>query len=309
VALPPDLPFGPGRKKLLLLVLLAALGAAAVVPVLRDLLDRRLHTVNDVHRALGIPPAGWQIDRGDTASRIFGDEQLRRLAAALLRTRDARGQRVFGFSACKPGAGTTTLVLELAMTLRALGHEVLVVGAHGSGADPRLATGRPGLHELLRGQAGREQVVAPATDTLPARVAACGETAAGPFALQRLDRLDEALQAWAREVDFVLVDMPPLLTSADAELLVRVVGHVLLVIEAQAVTRGEVQRAGRLLQVLDPAGVGVVVNRVAPFASGGYMRELMIESISGRRAATVFTTPRWRLLLAGLLSRPKRGTA
>lgn len=308
-ALIPDLPFGPGRKKLLLMVLLAALGAAGVAPVLRDLIDRRLHTVNDVHRVLGIAPAGWQVDRGDAVSQVFGDEQLRRLSAALLRSRDARAQHVFGFTGCKPGAGTTTLVIELALTLQALGHRVLVVAAHGTGAPSGSGDGRPGLRELLRGQATPDEVTAPATDAVPARVAACAETDAGPFVLERLDRLQEALQTWSKSYDFVLVDMPPLLTRADAELLVRTLGHVLLVVEAGAVTRGEAQRAGRLLQALDPEGVGVVVNRVAPFAAGGYMRDLMQESLSGRRAASTPTPSRWRLSLPGWLMTPQRGQA
>jgi Mrp family chromosome partitioning ATPase len=97
--------------------------------------------------------------------------------------------------------------------------------------------------------------------------------------------------------------MPALLTSADAELLARSVGQVLLVVEAGAVSRGEVQRAAGLLHRLAPEAVGLVVNRISPFTAGGYLRDLMIESISGRRSASVYSTPRWRLLLAALTLR------
>jgi hypothetical protein len=125
-----------------------------LVPVLRDLLDRRVRTVNDAHKLVGIAPAGWQVERADTASHVFGDEQLRRMAAALIRSRDARGQRVFGFTGCKPGAGTTSLVLELAGSLRTLGYKVLAVEANGYSRDARFASGRPGMAELLGGRAG-----------------------------------------------------------------------------------------------------------------------------------------------------------
>jgi Mrp family chromosome partitioning ATPase len=100
-----------------------------------------------------------------------------------------------------------------------------------------------------------------------------------------------------------------LLVSADAELLVRTVGQVLLVVEAGAVTKGEVQRAGRLLQSIDPEAVGMVVNRISPFHSGGYLRELMLENISGRRSGTVLSTPRWRLWLSTLLLPSRKATA
>lgn len=308
-ALSPDQPFGPGRKKLLLMVLLAAAAAGVIAPVLRDLLDRRVHTVNDAHRVMGIAPAGWQIERSDNASQIFGDEQLRRLAAALLRSQQARGQRIFGFSGCKPGAGTTSLVLELGQTLRILGYRVVVVEANGYSSDARYTSDGPGLAQLLRGEAEADVVCVPPTVTLPARVPASGPGRSGRFAIERLDRLELALRHWASDADFVLVDMPPLLASADAELLVRTVGQVLLVVQASAVTQGEVRRASRLLQSIDPEAVGLVVNRISPFISGGYLRELMLESLSGRRSDAVFTTARWRLWWAALFVRTRKDPA
>lgn len=308
-ALVPEIPLGPGRRKLLLMVLLAAAGGAFAAPILRDLLDRRVHTVNDAHRLMGIAPAGWQVERGDHASQVFGDEQLRRMAAALIRSRDQRERRVFGFTACKPGAGTSSLVLELATTLRALGYRVLAVEANGFSRDARYAGSRPGLAELLRGQASAGEVILDGSDTLPPRVAVGAAGAPGRIAIERLDRLGAALAEWSGSHDFVLVDMPPLLASADAELLVRTVGSVLLVVEAGAVTGGEVKRASRLLQAIDPDAVGLVVNRVAPFTAGGYLRDLMLETISSRRPGAVFTLPRWRLLASSLFLRSRRGRA
>lgn len=305
-AMKPEVPFGPGRKKLMLMVVLAALGGALVVPMLLYMLDRRVHTVNDAQRAMGIAPAGWQVERSDIASQIFGEEQLRRMAAALIRSRETRQQGVFGFTGCKPGAGSTTLVLELANTLRSLGFKVLAVEANGTTArDPRFRSGRPGLVELLRGEARGSEVIAPATETLPVRVAVSGGR--GIVAVERLDRLGRALKGWGKLVDFVLVDMPPLLTSADAELMARTVGQVLLVVQAGALTKGEVQRAKRLLQTIDPDAVGLVVNRISPFAGGSNLRDAMLESISRRPAGAFFSTPLWRLWFASLFTRRSRG--
>ena len=304
-ALLPELPFGPGRKKLALMALLAACAAGLIAPILRDMLDRRVRTVNDAQRIMGMAPAGWQVQREGLASQVFADEQLRRLAAALIRNRERAGQggggtadlghRIFGLTGCKPGAGTTSLVLDLAKTLRTLGFKVLTVEANGFARDARFASGRPGLLELLRDEAKGAEVIAPASETLPPRVAVGGH---GRVALERLDKLGVQLRHWAGIADFVLVDMPPLLVSADAELLVRTVGQVLLVIEAGAVTGGEVQRARRQLQTLDPEAVGWVVNRVEAFNGGGYLRDLMLESVTGRRADTFFSMPQWRLALS-----------
>ena len=84
---------------------------------------------------------------------------------------------------------------------------------------------------------------------------------------------------------------------------------VLLVVQAGAMSQGEVKRAARLLHTLDPAAVGLVVNRIQPFRGGGYLHDLMLETVSGRALGTVFTLPRWRLTLASLFVRRSKGRA
>jgi len=97
--------------------------------------------------------------------------------------------------------------------------------------------------------------------------------------LQRLDLLAQALARWTAQQDFVLVALPPVLLSADAELLIDALGQVFMVLEAQSVSRGEVIRAKRLLEKLDPEAVGLFVNSIPMFQGGGYMHELVLETL------------------------------
>ncbi|MCP3018487.1 GumC family protein [Cupriavidus basilensis] len=300
-ALPAEQPYGTGRKKLLMLVLVAALALGLAAPVAADLLDRRVRTVNAAQTLMGIPPAGWQIEQTGAASSLFADEQNRRLAGALIRFRERHGNGVFGFSALKPGAGSTTMTLAIANTLRQLGYGVLVVEANGFRPDARFGGAAAGLDDVLAGRCAPALVVAKATDALPERVAfAAGADAGTPQGISRLDVLSQSLRQWACTTDFVLVDLPPLLVSADAELLLGCVGHVMVVLEAGATTRGEITRARRMLQNIDPDAVGFVLNRVRPYEGGGYLNTLMMEFLSRRKHRDVMTTPRWRLWLAGL---------
>ena len=57
--------------------------------------------------------------------------------------------------------------------------------------------------------------------------------------------------------------------------------------------RGELTRAGHLLAKLAPAAVGMIVNRVRPFEGGGYLRELMLEYLTGRKTGDYFSQPGW----------------
>lgn len=302
-ALPPDQPFGPGRKKMLLMVILAAAVAGLLASTVRDMLDKRMHTVNDVEKLMGMAPAGWQIERSDTASDLFAQEQLRRLASSLLKSRQEGQGRVYGFTGIKSGVGTTTLVIDLAVTLGRLGLKVLLIEANGFSRDARFGTGRPGLVEFLAGQVRATAIVAPGTADLPPRVAVGG---VGRVQLHRLDRLSELLRHWSGAADFILVDMPPLLVAADAELLARTVGNVLMVIEAGVTEKGEMLRAKRLLLKIDPPAVGVVVNRIKPFVGGGYLQQQMLESLLGREALAFYTTSPMKLWVEALRLRLRR---
>jgi hypothetical protein len=119
--------------------------------------------------------------------------------------------------------------------------------------------------------------------------------------LDRLERLPGLTQEWAAEYDVILVDLPPLLVSADAEILVRSLGHVIVVIEADSQIVGEIKRARRLLQKLDPPAIGLIVNRIRPFDGGGYLQSSMLEHLTGLKPNEYYSTSSWELTLHSLL--------
>lgn len=291
-ALVPETPRGTGKRKLLLGLLLAAGAAALLLPIGLDLTDRRLHTVNDAERVLGMPALGWLLESRDAASSLFSEDLLRRLAGALLREQEQHGTHVFAFSAIKPGAGTSHLVLALARTLDQLGYPALALEANAFKPDARWpgAPGQPGLAQCLAGLASLAAAVQPASQHSAARLAV------GSGGGQHLDQLHQlpALAAAARaQFRFVLTDIPPLLLSADAELLASSLQHLVLVVEAGQTQSGELRRAARLVEKLAPAAVGLVVNRVHSFAGGGYLHEMLVEYLTRRKAAAYFTQPGW----------------
>jgi uncharacterized protein involved in exopolysaccharide biosynthesis/Mrp family chromosome partitioning ATPase len=305
-ALPPELPFGPGKKKLLLMVLAAALGAGLLAPIARDLMDRRVHTVNDVERVLGIPALGWMVEDADGPTAMFGEDLMRRMAGSLIREQVENGTHVFAFSAVKPGAGSSEMVLALARTLTALGYPALAMEANAFKPDPRMRVGAadmPGLAQCLTGEASLAECIIPAAGDLPARIWV-GDTGDRRH-LDRLDRVSEVAAGCKADFRFVLVDIPPLLLSADAEILASNLQHLVMVVEAGGITGGELRRAGRQLERVAPAAVGAVVNRVQPFSGGGYLREMQLEYLTGRKTAEYFTEPRWQIALrAGLTALP-----
>lgn len=292
-ALPAELPMGLGKTKLALALLIAAFGAALVTPVALDLLDRRILSVNDAEKLMEIPAAGWQIERNDEATRLFGEEQLRRFAATLIRTRGRHQRQTYAFSALKSGAGVSTLVLDTARMLSELGHRVLVLEANAWNPAEPLAALRPGLSDWLDERADLDAL--PQTllwQDRPLTAVGIGDAGRG---LRRLDRFRLALGHYASRYDFVLIDLPPLLQAADAELLIEAVGQVFLVVQAASITRGELLRGKRQLQRLDPEAVGLYVNRLPLFRGAGYLEEAVLETVTRTRYGELMPKSYWEL--------------
>ncbi|MCP9759255.1 hypothetical protein EGI20_08025 [Aquitalea sp. S1-19] len=266
----PDLPQGAGKKKLLIILILAALAASIVVPVAYDLLDRRIHAPNDVASSFGFAPLGWLVNADCEDSHSFRHDQLRRLASALVREQDRSGLRIFGVCALQPGGGASTLTRDLQAALCDMGLPALAVDANPFNPNARFD---------CETELDLANFQLPVPDTAAVRLAASNRH------LNSIDYLGEALQQLAIQYRFVLVDVPPLLASGDAELTLRATPGVLAVVEAEVQNRGEVGRAAKLLQGVNPDSIGIVVNRVRPLDGGGYVRELMTEFLTARRTS------------------------
>jgi len=279
-ARPPLLPTAIGKKKILLLAIVAAAAAALALPLLLDAIDNRIRTVNDVHRILGFSPLGWVVDTFGRQSERFAEDQIRRIASGMIRDADKHGTRSVVITSVKPGGGTTYLVHALVRCLNQLGFGALAIEANAFRCDTSYGSG-PGLVTLL--DQPQEHALLNETDALLPCLPV--GPVAEQSALQNLQGLGTVLSALPERFRFLILDAPPLLTSSDAELIARATDGMILVVEAGSTTNGELQRAGRLLQNIDPAVVGTVVNRVAPFRSGGYVDLLMDEHESGRKTA------------------------
>ncbi len=300
-ALPAETPQGIGKLRLLLALLAGAGLLVFAVPVLIDILDRRVLVAGDAERAMGIASAGWVVRVDGAATRILAADQTRRLASTLLRQRARGARQAFGFTSARVGGGTTALVRELAHTLSQLGNRVLIVDANSLSPAASPAVDGPGLSELLAGQASADQVIHELVHE-GRTLALVPFGAAGETGIERLDRLRAALVQWSASWDMILVDIPPLLPSADAELLVDVVGQVFLVAEAGIVSKRDVSRARAVLEQLDPGAVGLIVNKVSMETGGSDLTARMVETITGGRFKSFMSLPwlrlQWQIALA-----------
>jgi len=278
--------FTNNRRLILLGFLGGALVFAFLVPVLIDLLDRRLHTPGEIHKTLGFAPMAWILDRTNQENELLATDYLHRLALALARDWRTHHTRAFVLTSVKPGGGTTTLTLELAQKLNDIGVRSLALELNAFKPDLRYcnSTIYPyGLTTLLKPHPPRispETLILKATASLPDRLPV-GETSHRHLVTH--GKLSGILEQLYASYDLIILDTPPILLSADAELLGEVAGGVLIIIEAGQITPGELKRAAHLLTRLNPPVVGAILNKVKVYQGGGYFAELIKEYLTGKK--------------------------
>lgn len=285
-AIQPRYPEGGSRKRIVIIFAGLAFVVAVILPILIDMLDRRVQTPGEVHKILGFPPLAWVLKRDNEDSTALASDQLRRLALTLARDFRNYQSRYFTLTSVKPQGGTTSLILELAHYLNELGVNVLALEMNAYNPDVRYHNNitTRGLVSALQPNSPflnhPEQLVLPATHDLPARLPV---GAIDSDHLTTYGNLPTVLKRLSNHYDFILLDSPPILLSSDAELIGETAGGVLLVIEARQVSPGELKRATRLLERLSPPVVGAIINKVAVFNGGGYFAELIREYASKKK--------------------------
>ena len=292
-ALEPEIPFGPGKSKVAVIMVIVAVVVALIVPVVIDMSNRKIQTVNEAEKLLGLPSVGWVIERKDLATSMFAEDQVRRIAASLLRDRKNFDTRVFAFSGVKSGAGCSQMLIEIAQALSQLGFPALIIEANTYHPDPRFASRTSGVRDYLESGAAIEEMICPATAEIPAHIGIGGSSQA--LHMNRIDRVRSLLEEAQQLYPVILIDLPPLLLSADTELLLDHVGQILLVVEANGTGRGELSRAARILKKSSANAVGFLVNRIEALNGGGYIQQLLVEFITQRKYEEFQSMPVWKL--------------
>lgn len=261
VVQPPSLPIQPVRTLSLLpnrifyivAGLFASLVVGAALAFLRDGMDRTLDTVRKVEVALQAPVLGSMVQASSPGS------ESRALAG--LSEQLPQDARLLMVCASGLGQGVSTTVMQLATGLvRDRAKHVLVVNCNFRDAPSSLTAGRagvPGLADVPPAQLA-ETIQ---TTALPGLDLIARGSAAGPAAAY-LDRPGMAaqIQDLAQRYDFVILEVPAVLSHPDALVLARWGVHALVVVDSRQ-TRAEVaQECAKRLRSAGAQVVGAVMN-------------------------------------------------
>jgi Mrp family chromosome partitioning ATPase len=237
------------------------------------MLDKRIKTAGQVEKMLGYKPLAALLDseQNGVSPRAIAD-RIRRLALALDRAHKQSGKpsNLILITSVNPQSAVTSLVLDLVRDYDEIGVRAVAVEVNLLKPDKRYVSSNTGygfINLLLDPNLDVVKAVSPANDKYPDRIS-IGITSEELFFEYR--RLQMVLEKIAEIYSVVILDASPILFSADVEFLTSISDITLLVIAAQQAKPGEIKRAVKLLERIDPETIGFVVTRLEVFKGGGY---------------------------------------
>jgi succinoglycan biosynthesis transport protein ExoP len=284
-AIAATIPSYPNRPRFLTIGIVAGALSGFGLAWLRDVLDHRLRSVDEVADALQLPVLGVLPHFGSLRDK----SQVGRLVANAPRCSVAEAVRTlrtalhFGFNggadaktiavtSPSPGDGKSTVASNLAIAMAQADQRVLLIDA-----DLRKPTqhlifeidATRGLGSVLSDRRPVQEAIVPSgvpsLDVLP-----CGPLPSNPVELLNNGFFAELLDELKQRYDKIIIDSPPVMPVADARVIAAVADSTLLVLRAERSTRRISVGARNELWRVRAKRLGLVVNGVPLRKQGSY---------------------------------------
>jgi succinoglycan biosynthesis transport protein ExoP len=276
-AAPADKPSEPAMARYMAIALLLGLVLAGVLALVRDRMDQRLRSMEEITTALELPtlsviPSMSRRDglsvRGKKVyldSRSVWAETYRTMRTAVLFSDTKARSRTILVTSPEAGDGKTTVVSNLAIAMAQAGQKTLVLEADFRKPMQNKIFGvnhdSKGLSSVLAGDDKIEEVIK-TTCVSGLDILTCGPEVPNPSETLHSSSFTSLVKLLAKKYDRIIVDSPPVLPVTDAQILASICQLTIIVLRAEKSTRKASQRARDALQCVGARVLGLVVNDV-----------------------------------------------
>lgn len=172
--------------------------------------------------------------------------------------------KVIAISSVKPGEGKTTTSINIAWTFARSGYKTLLLDADiRNSVMSGIFKSREkitGLTDFLAGTTDLSQGLCE-TNIENLFVVQSGTVSPNPTALLQSHNFDEMMTTLRKYFDYIIVDTPPIGVVIDAAIIAQKCDASVLVTEASATKRREIQKAKNQLEQTGIPFLGVVLNK------------------------------------------------
>ena len=279
VAEPAYLPQKPSSPKLLLnlaLGLMAGLAMGVILAFIFEGMDHTLRGIEDVQAITTLPilsriPELGRSLRSKTDLNFYRGGYVpltpafNQLSARLILFYSTPKSTTFLITSPEPGAGKSTVVANLALSLAEGGTSVVLVDMDFHRPQQHSILDLPnsnGLSDYMRGEIKLDAILQ--TTKLPnLRVIVAGSNSSVQSGWMTPANIDSLFETLGKKFDYVLIDAPALLSVAEPLVLASRADAVILVAARRKTERQDFRFALRQLAELNANVVGIVLNRVS----------------------------------------------
>jgi len=278
VARPADDPSKPQKARVLAMALMLGLMAGGGLSLVRDFLDHRLRSAEEIQAILGTPILGTIpgmssrqsiSDRGTKVHRDSGSitaEAYRTVRTAVFFGVPEGSAKTLLVTSPDKGDGKTTLTSNLAIAMAQAGQTTLLIDADLRKPKQHLIFGADkdrGLSALVAGRLTEEEAIQ-ATEVPGLSILTAGPDVPNPSELLNNQAFGKKLKALAQKYDRIIIDSPPVAPVSDSRILAAICDVTLLVVRANKSTRNVSRHACEGLYSVGARLLGTIVNDVSP---------------------------------------------
>jgi len=274
----PGSPSSPNLTRALLMALMTGLGAAFAGAYFLERMDDKVRSVEQVElvsglSVLGVIPQVKNVDKEAADPRSGWSEAYRSLCTALQFSTENGLPRSLAITSSGPSEGKSYTSLAIAKHFASLGRKVLLVDGdlRNPSLHSRLGTDNAvGFSNYLTGACAPPEVMQ------KTEIPNLAFMASGPLPPNAADLLGSArvlslLSVGAEVFDLIIIDGPPVLGLADAQLLSSAAAGTIFVVAAGATRIGNIRGALRRIQLARGSLIGAVLSKYdAKTAGYGY---------------------------------------
>jgi len=276
VARPADKPSKPQKARVMAMALVLGLMLGGALSLLRDQMDHRLRSADEISAILGVPVLGTIPSMSKKGSitnrgqRVYLEptspaaEAYRTIRTAVYFGSPNGQAKTLLITSPAPGDGKSTLVSNLAITMAQASQRILILDADFRKPMQHKIfeiSDEKGLSSVISGQELLTNVICKTVvdglDILP-----CGPIPPNPSEMLNSEAFKGLLTELEGKYDRILIDSPPVMPVTDARILGAICDVTLLVLRAERSTRKSGQQARDGLLSVGTNILGTVVNDI-----------------------------------------------